>query len=397
MPLLTKALVDRLVDEAEDRKVFDNRIPGFGVRVKPSGVATYFVKYRNAAGRQRSVKLGRRGVLSPDDARELAAAVLRRVAGGEDPAESRRALRGAPTVAEVARRYLLEHAELRKRPASVEQDRLNLRNHVLPAFGPRTVAEIVRADVERWHGKLGAERPVAANRALALLSMMMRLAETWGLRPPGSNPCRDVRRFAEHPRERVLTAAELERLGAALARVEADPASRVGPGVVPLIRLLLLTGTRVGELLALRWEDVDMRAGTARLRETKTRPRTLVLTPPAVEVLRGIRARRGCPWVIQGARPDGSCGRPYAAWRAILREAGIPPLVIHDLRHTFGSLGGEEGGSEIVLARLLGHASPATTRRYVHVREDPARRLAERIGERLGAIAGKTSSPPKGD
>jgi hypothetical protein len=252
MPRITKRAVDGARPHPDrDRYVWDSDVRGFGLRVKPSGRKSYFVRYRSPSGRERRITLGQHGRITPDQARKLAQQVFGRVAAGEDPAEQRT---GGITCAELAERYFSEHAELKKKPSSVKADRTNMRNHVIPNLGRMRVSQVTRADVEGLHHEM-RETPGAANRTLALLSKMFRLAERWGLRSDGTNPCQHVERYPERPRSRYLADDELRRLGVALEECGRD--GSVSPEAISAIRLIALTGCRVSEILTVEWSFVD--------------------------------------------------------------------------------------------------------------------------------------------
>jgi len=268
---------------------------------------------------------------------------------------------------------------------SIRNDRLLLKHHLEPAFRNRKIAEITREDVSRLHQSLKAH-PYAANRALALLSKMMNLAEKWGLRPDGSNPCRHVERFKEKRRQRFLSAAELLELGKVLATVERENVEH--RSVVPAIRLLLFTGARRGEMLGLEWRHVDWQNLCLNLPESKTGAKTIHLNPPALVVLKALRSRgkKESHWVLPGRRKDGPLvGLPHA-WQRIRKRAKLGDLRLHDLRHSFASVGAANNMSLPMIGALLGHSQPQTTQRYAHLAADPLKEAAERIGERIVAM-----------
>ena len=277
---LTKRIVDRLAVDDKDAVFWDRELPGFGLRVYPSGAKVYVVQTR-CAGRSKRATVGRHGDVSPDQARKEAARIIARIKAGEEAIPV--APKADPTMAELAERYQREHVAMRCRPATAAHYGIMLAKHIVPALGKLKVAEVERKHILAFHYEL-REKPTVANRALDMLIKMFNLAEVWELRPPGKNPCRFVRRYkvqAQH--ERFLTAEELGRLGRALDAAPAERlASRHGAAA---IRLLVLTGCRRNEILGLRWEDVGFEAGELRLRDTKTGARVVPLTPAAAEVL----------------------------------------------------------------------------------------------------------------
>ena len=377
---ITKRVVDTVVAPASGEvNVWDSEVPGFSLRVRSTGSRVYVVEYRNRAQRKRRVTLGRHGRLTVEQARDLARQVLAAVARGEDPAEERRERRSAPTFDELASRYLEQHAVPKKKVSSTAADARVLRLYVLPSLGRRTVAEVGLKDVASLHSAM-RDKPIQANRMLALLSKMFTLAERWGLRPPHSNPCRGIDRYPEKRRERFLSGAELARLGEVL-----DEEERHDPFVVLAIRLLLLTGARRDEVLTLRWSQVDFERAALCLPDSKTGAKVIPLGPAALELL--VRAPRieGSLYVIPGRRGGGRLVGVHRPWVRIREKAGLGDVRLHDLRHSFASIGAAAGLGLPVLGAILGHSHPATTARYAHLADDPRRAAAARISDEIAA------------
>lgn len=387
MTKLTNRTVASTRPRDRDVFVWDDELPGFGLRVKPSGVKSYVIQYRNRHNDSRRITIGRHGVIGPEKARRKAKKMLADVQDGADPATERKDDREAPTVAELAEKYLREHAAPHKKPRSVEEDQRLLRLHVLPALGRKKVAGITRADITGLHHAM-RDTPGAANRTLALVSKMLNLAEKWGLRPDGSNPCRHVDRYPERKMERFLSVDELGRLGAVLA--EAERTATELPSVIAAVRLLMFTGARLGEILNLEWSHVDFERSCLRLPESKTGAKVIHLNAPALEVLNGIE-RDGSPWVIAGRDPDKPLVNLRKPWHRIRAKAGLEGVRLHDLRHSFASVGAAGGLSLPMIGALLGHTQAATTQRYAHLAADPLKQAADMIGERIrAAINGKS-------
>jgi integrase len=379
MPRLTKRFVDSLGPKAAGRTFFDDDLPGFGLRVRASGRRTYVVKYR-ALGRQRWMTLGLHGALTPEQARRRAARALAAASEGLDPAAERTAKARAGTVAELADRYITDHAEVRKKPASLRGDRYLLSRHVLPRLGSLALAALSPQDVAALHHAMRAT-PYAANRALRLLSKMLNLAERWGLRPDGTNPCRRVEPYAEEKRRRFLSGDELARLGAALEEAERFAAEPSDGTAVAAVRLLIFTGARAGEVLGLRWEWVDFERGCLRLPDSKTGAKEIPLGAAALDVLEALP--RSGPWVIPGRDPRAPLVNLNKAWRRIRERAELPDVRLHDLRRTAASAGASVGLSLETVGQLLGHAQPATTKRYAFLFDDAKRKAANAMSARI--------------
>ncbi len=384
MPRLTKRLVESTKASRTDVVVWDTELAGFGCRVRPSGRRTYFLKYRVGGGRGgtlRKPSIGVHGTITCDEARTIAKAWLAEVAKGGDPGADRMVRRRAPSISDLCDRYLKEHAEAHKRPSSVAEDRRLVERRIRPGLGHIKVTDVSRADVGRLHQSL-RKTPYEANRALAVLSKALNLAETWGLRPDGSNPCRHVKRFPEKGRERFLSFEEFARLGEALA--EAEESGTESPRAIAAIRLLLFTGARLSEVLSLKWRYVSFENGWLRLPESKTGSKTIYLNAPALEVLDKLGPGDPNAWVFQGAKLNRPL-RNLDGWYRIRAAADLADVRLHDLRHSFASVGAGAGLSLPLIGKMLGHSQAATTSRYAHLAVDPVQQAVEQVGATIAA------------
>lgn len=388
MAKLTKRVVDAAESGERRMKIWDETLPGFGLLVLPSGRKSYIVQYR-IGRRSRRLTLGAHGVLTPQQARSLAMDALAQVRAGGDPLEERQKRQRAATIRELSRRYLVEHAEVKKKPSSVVSDRRLFEKCILPRLGNVPVPELSRADVGALYHAL-RKTPGQANRAIALLSKMLNLAEGWGRRPDASNPCRHIERYPENPREVFLSAEELGRLGEALRGL-------VSEGKIPLeasvaVRLLVLTGARRGEILNLQWSHVDEENRCLRLPDSKTKAKTIPLNDEALAVL-GELSRRAF-WVVPTAAGDTpiSLSKP---WSRIRTRAELLHVRLHDLRHTHASLLAGAGYSLPIIGRILGHKTPTTTARYAHLADDPVRRATQSAGALASAALASRSRSRK--
>src|ERR1700692_1832043 len=349
MPKLTKRTVDALKPYPARDLVFSGAARcGFGARVKSSARKSYLIQYRNAGGRSRRLTIAGHGRMTADEARDEAKQLLAAAARGQDPAEERhRALR-APTVAQLAALYLERHARPRKKTAIADESML--RRYILPAFGARKVEALTRGDVAGPHHAL-ADKPLAANRVLALISVMFNLAESWGLRAHASNPCRHLQRYAQRKRKRFLSAEEIQRLGAALAEAEGVE----HPSALAAIRLLLLTGARKSEILTLKWEHVDLERYALRLPDSKTGAKVIALGGAAAALLARLDRCAGNPYVCWGNSDGGHFIGLQHVWQRIRRRAQLPGVRLHEARHSYASFGAAAGLGLPVIGALLGH------------------------------------------
>ena len=384
--------VDRLSVEGGDRIFWDRELAGFGVRVYPSGRKVYVVQSR-ARGGPRRVTLGTHGELTTTQARLRAAQAIDRIKRGEEPAAP--PAQAGTTIADLAARYLSAHVAQNCNAHTAGIYRGSLENHILPALGMMPLAMVETAHVAALHYRL-RETPRAANRALSVLSKMFSLAAAWGLVADGTNPCRGVRKYKEKKRERFLTRDEYRRLGQTLVEAEAEAEAgiegAVSPYAIAALRLLMLTGCRLNEILTLRWDDIDRTAGEFRLRDGKTGARMVPLTPTAETVLAGIARVPNNPWVIVGKKPGTHLSTITADWYRLRAHAGLDDVRIHDLRHSYASRALAAGESLSMIGKLLGHADIQSTARYAHLARETERLSAARVGGSIGADIGADGS-----
>ena len=379
---ISKRTVESLsVDK--DMVFWDSELPGFGVRVYPSGSKIYIAQTR-ARGRSKRVTVGRHGVITAEQARQRAALIITRIKAGEDPIPAPMAPKPAPgpTVAELAARYLEEHVMVRCKPSTAEQCNLVLGKHILPALGTLPLAAVSRKQVADLHYKLRGT-PAMANLAVAILSRMFAMAETWGLPLEGGNPCRFVVKYKERRHERFLTDDEFDRLGRMLIELEAE--DRISAHAAAALRLLMLTGCRRNEIVTLRWAHVDLDAGELRLVNAKTGARTVSLPPAAVKVLADLPRIPGNPWVIAGGKPGTRLTNINAQWDFVRTRAELEDVRLHDLRHSFASRALALGESLPMIGKLLGHSQMQTTARYAHLARESVHESAARIAANIGA------------
>ena len=350
----------------------------------PTGRKVYIVKYRHE-GRSVKVTIGLHGPVTPAAARARAAEIVTLAKTGRDVAGKTPNARGSATVAALARRFMEEYAPAHLKPSTARLYQKIIENRILPRFGKRRVSDIGKSDVVALHHDM-RDVPDHANRTLSVLSRMLTMAEVWEMRSEGVNPCRYVKKYAEHKRERFLSDEEYRRLGSALRDAERE--GFASPGAIAAIRLLMLTGCRSGEIMSLRWDYVDLEMGELRLPDSKTGSKVVYLGDPAIAVLRGIPRREGIPWVFPGTRPGRHMTYLHDSWRRILGRAGIENLRIHDLRHSYASGGLLVGEGLPMIGKLLGHNKVQTTARYAHLANDPLKAAANRIANRIAEVAG---------
>lgn len=346
----------------------------------PTGTKTYQVQYRKG-GRTRRASLGRHGNITAEQARNRAREVMGELSKGENPVEEIAQHRRAPTVSALAERFFEDHVKQRCKPSTQGEYRRAIDLFINPAIGSFKTVDVERRDIAELHHKF-RDKPYQANRTLGVLSKMFNLAEIWGLRPDGSNPCRHVPKYREVKRERFLSQVELQRLGQVLSEVEQDGSET--PYIVAAFRLLILTGCRLGEIQTLQWSFITD-AGME-LPDTKTGARRIPLPQTARAILSALPRLSDNPYVIAGKIPGKHASDFQHPWRRIRKRAGLDDVRIHDLRHTYASNAVSSGMPIQMVGRLLGHSQIQTTMRYAHLADDPVNRAAEENAARLNAL-----------
>ena len=406
MPKLTKRLIDNLTSDGSDRIEWDTELRGFGVRVTPKGVKSFIIQYRNASGRSRRHTIGQFGTWTVDEARTEARALLVAVDKGNDPAEDKRLKRAAPTVADLMGRYISDHVTPHNAASTAEQVRDIVNKRILPALGTRKIADVDRDDVEQFHRQM-IGTPRLANLSLSILSKAFNLAEGWKLRPQSSNPCRGIKRFRENARERFLSLDEIARLGVVLNEAETvgipwridpnkptakhgrkdNPKTPIDTAVIAILRVLLLSGARLSEILELQWRHVDAASGTLALPKVKGGDRQAHPAGEAtMKLISAMKHVDGSPWVFP--RKNDPARHITAevvenAWQRIRLYAGFPDARIHDLRHTVGTLASASGANAFIIRDLLRHRGVAMTSRYVNKTAGPVKDAANEVGRQV--------------
>lgn len=431
---ITKRVVDAAQPSERFYRIWDAELKGFGLKVTPAGVKTYIATYRAGTGRsapQREYTLGRHGVLTPDQARELARKVLSEARLGGDPQTERKRLRGERTVAQLCDLYL-EEGVSGKKASTLTTDRYRIEAHIKPLLGRKPLSSITQGDIERFMrdvaaGKTAVQRerigPHAytqprggkgtASRTVGLLGGIFAYAVRHKLRP--DNPVHGVTRYRDGRSERFLSAEELARLGKAIEAAEADGRNAMGLAV---IRLLVTTGARKGEIEALRWDEIDFERSALTLRESKTGAKVVAIGAEALALLSKLKERTKSERLKAEAKAK-AVGEelpppsPYVfpatkgaalhwtgtkrIWEEVRTKAGLSDVRLHDLRHTYASLavGAAGGGQSLaVIGKLLGHKDVRTTARYAHLADDPVKQAADRIA--AAAAAGLSGQSGEG-
>ncbi len=389
---LTKSVIDIAKPAARDYEIRDTIIPGFFCKITPAGRKTFMLSYRTPTGERRKPALGTYGQITVDQARKLAQDFLASVRGGGDPSQDRQIARTAPTVKDLSDRFMIEHSEARNKPSTVRGNQITLKAHVLPALGNVKVAEVKRSEVADLIGRL-RDRPTAANHCLSLLRKMFNLAELWGLRQDGTNPCRHVKKYTGSKRTRLITDDELARLYAYLDHADAEGLEH--PLLTLAIRLQFDFAARMSEVLELQWEWIDFAHGRVVWPDSKTGGMSKPLSAETALLLRAAPRYEGSKFVIpalfDGSKPM-SKHTYWAGWRRILERAGLPHCGTHAVRHRAATDIANSGVPVKVGMALTAHKTVTMFMRYVHTEDDPIRQAAETVASRRRIVVQGASS-----
>jgi integrase len=402
MPKLTKRLVEAAAPRERHYYIFDEELPGFGVRVLSSGRKSFLVQHRvgGRGGETRRLALGMFGAVTVEEARRRAIAILGQRAAGNDPIkEMREDTKRAMTVAEFADLYLAEGPAEKpnKKGSSWSTDRSNIERHVKPLLGKKMVKALTQTDIARFQTDVAAGRSKAdiktkkrgraiveggrgtAARSLAVLGAMLEFGI--GRKLISANPAKGVRLFKGDKKERFLSESEVATLADTLATMEAERA--LNATAAAAVRLLLLTGCRKSEILTLQWGWVDFERGCLRLPDSKTGAKVVPLAAAAMELLNGLP--KNSVFVLPAARGEGHYSGLQKDWERIRVQAKLAGLRIHDLRHSFASFAVADGHTLFMVGKVLGHRQARTTEGYAHLAADPLRVVADRTAARIAA------------
>lgn len=382
---ITKSAIDKL---GPNQTIRDTELIGFGARSRAK-VVTYFVE-KKVRRRRLWVTIGRHG--SPwtaDTARKRASSLLIEMAAGGDPVERLRREREVLTFDEAQKLFMEQHGPKLKSRTATEYQRL-FDKVIVPRFGKRVLQEITRNDIAKFHADLKSV-PARANFALSILSKLFNWAQDCGLDAREANPCLRVAKYRLRKRERYLTREEYLSLAEAVAALEFEGSIKASSAFA--VRLLMLTGARLNEILTLQWDFVRADMKCLFLPESKTGEKVIRLSVEALEVIKRVPKVDGNPYVITGHLRGTHQKNLHKAWYLICERAGLAGVRIHDLRHSFASMAADAGASLPMIGGLLGHADPKTTARYVHLVDKRLHELSGSVGAAIGtAMSGGPST-----
>jgi integrase len=393
---LTKALIEEHIQSHTLTKggklvISDTEVRGLQAVIRSTGLVSFHLYYRTDSHAQRRPKIGEYPALSVSAARQKAQQWLAKVHMGQDPSAVREAQRRAPIVKNLIERYISDYSEVHHKPRTTADIKVMLETIVQPVLGSIKVTDVKRSDIEKLHSNMKSHS-TRGNRVLSWLNAMFNKAVDWELRE--TNPCSRIKRYREDARERFLTDAELKAAGDALRTLELNR-ERI-QGAIDAIRIIAMTGLRHGEVLNLRWANVDLQNSVLILHDSKTGRRNVNFGAQALALLTHIKENSKGELVVHGRHPDTVLdqGVVRRTWKKVCEIAKIKDARIHDLRHTYGTYASQAGANAFLIRDALGHKTLAMTDRYVSLAVDPLTQLKNKVENRVGAAMGLTSETP---
>lgn len=408
---LTKRVVDTAEFREKDYVIWDDDLPGFGLRVFASGKCSYVIQYRSA-GRSRRYTIGLHGVWTPELARKEAKVQLGRVAQGDNPAEERQLDHKAITVKELCDLYLndlkagliLGKGGRPKKPTTIVTDTGRIHRHIVPLIGTRRVKDLVKADINKVLKDIMAGTTCVsvktkklrgraivrggagtATRTVGLLGGILTYAVEAGIIE--HNPAHGIRKPKDNVRNRRLTESEYRTLGEILRNAAKDEKYEM---TVDIIRQIALTGCRRTEMITLQWVEADTDASCLRLIDSKEGASTRPIGLPVVEYLENRRTDDVGTYVFPGQEDDNAFGSFPNHWEKIFQDTSLSDITPHVLRHSFASIANDLGFTEVTIAALVGHAKGSVTSKYIHTLDTALIMAADTIsGYIQGLLDGK--------
>lgn len=385
---LTKTVVDTARSQSHDIELRDTIVPGFLCKVTPTGRKVFMLQYRTNAGVRRKPSLGQFGELTVEQARSLAQDWLAEVRRGRDPGNQKAEARKAPTVKELCTRFMEDYSKLHNKPSTQQTYRYHAERFIVPAFGSKKAHEVTRQDITALMKHL-EKSPTQANRVLCCIRKMFNMAELWGYRPDGSNPCRHVPKYPERGSTRLITDEQMVKLFAFLDRAEVEELEH--PTYLLAIRLQFEFAARMSEVLLLEWDWIDFPNSRVVWPDSKTGDMSKPLSAEARRLLENAPHYGESPYVCPGTRNHNKALSPdvyYSAWRRILHRAGVPHVGTHGIRHRSATDIANSGIPVKVGMALTAHKTVAMFMRYVHTEDDPVRKAAELVTARRKLVVG---------
>ncbi|WP_186130414.1 tyrosine-type recombinase/integrase [Burkholderia gladioli] len=390
---LTKSAVDAAQAQAQAIELRDTLVPGFLCKITPAGRKVFMLQYRTNAGERRKPALGLFGELTVEQARSLAQEWLAQVRRGGDPAADKAEARQAPSVAELCKKFMEDYSKKRNKPSTRVGYQGVIDRCIIPLLGRKKVHDVKRPDVAGLMEKLSYKR-TEANKAFSILRKMFNMAEVWGYRPDGTNPCRHVPMFPAGKSTHLISDEDMGKLFRQLDKIEAAGLENY---VIPLaIRLQFEFAARRSEIVTLEWEWVDLEHRRVVWPDSKTGGMSKPMSEEAYRLLSTAPRQEGNPYVLPSPRHPGqhlTTGEYYGGWCRALKAAGATHVGTHGIRHRSATDIANSGIPVKVGMALTAHKTVVMFMRYVHTEDDPVREAAELVANRRKTITGGKQPP----
>ncbi|HBR2750782.1 site-specific integrase [Klebsiella pneumoniae] len=385
---LTKSAVDAAQPQAQPVELRDTLVPGFLCKITPAGRKVFMLQYRTNAGERRKPALGQYGELTVEQARSLAQEWLAQVRRGGDPAADKAEARKAPTVKELCVRFMEDYSKQRNKPSTQKGYQSVIDRNIIPMIGRLKVQDVKRPDIAGMMKKM-AHKPADANRTFGVMRRMFNLAEVWGYRSDGTNPCRHVPMYPNGKATHLISDEDMGRIFRQLERLEAEGLENY---VIPLaIRLQFEFAGRRSEIVGLQWDWVDLENRRVVWPDSKTGGMSKPLSEEAHRLLSAAPRQEGCPHVLPSPNHPGqhlTTGEYYNGWSRTLKAAGATHVGTHGIHHRSATDIANSGIPVKVGMALTAHKTVAMFMRYVHTEDDPVRQAAELVANRRKTITG---------
>ena len=391
---LTKTAVESAQPQAQAVELRDTVVPGFLCKITPAGRRVFMLQYRTNAGERRKPALGLFGELTVEQARVMAQDWLAEVRRGGDPGGAKAEARKAPTMAELCKKFMEDYSKKRNKPSTWRGYQAVIDRCIVPMLGRKKVADVKRPDIAGYMEKL-SYKPTEANKGFAILRKMFNLAEVWGFRPDGTNPCRHVPMYPPGKQTRLIVDDEMVLIFRQLETLEAEGLESY---VIPLaIRLQFEFAGRRSEICTLEWDWIDLANRRVMWPDSKTGGMSKPMSAEAYRLLSTVPRREGCPYVLPSPNDPTrhlTFGEHYGGWCRVLKAAGVPHVGTHGIRHRSATDIANSGVPIKVGMELTQHKTVAQFMHYVHTEDKPVRDAAELVASRRQAITGARRTDP---
>ncbi len=387
---LTKTTVDSAEPQLKDYELRDTMTPGFLLKVTPTGRKVFMIQYRTNAGQRRKPAIGRFGEITVEQARSIAQDWLAEVRKGKDPSAERVAARLAPTMRELCDRFIADYSEPKNSRSTVASNRGYINRYILPALGPKKARDVDRVDIAELISRM-KRTPTQANRTLSCLRKMFNMAEVWGYRDDGTNPCRHIPKYPETGKTRLISDDEMVRLFRYLDRAEAEGLEH--PFFTLAIRLQFAFAARMSEIVGLEWAWIDFKRKRVVWPRSKTGQMSKPMSEDSFVLLSSAVQLKNSRFVVPSILdPEKAMSQDaYAgAWARVLKRSGIPHVGTHGIRHRATTEIANSGVPVKVGMALTAHKTVTMFMRYVHTEDDPIRAAAETVAQQRKQLLANT-------